>query len=189
MRALSFFAVALACAVPAAAQTPLFEVRPTVGAYLPTGAQRDLFRTSAMYGIQYALELRPTFHFVGSFIYMPAHSKFQVSDARVNLFQYDVGAEFNARAALVGAWELRPFVGVGAGGRTYDYATSDFATRSCAAAYGAAGTEFQYGLTALRVEGRHYLSCFKDPVRNDTRARNDFELSLGIAYHVSTRRL
>lgn len=175
----------LAGTAVSAQELPRFlELRPLVGAYVPTGQQRDWFDDAAIYGLQAALEYRPTLHFVGSFMWSPGHDNFVAIDDAVNLFQYDVGAELNLVRDLGKGWELKPFLGLGVGGRTYNYDSIDLATNTFFAGYGVVGTEFQYGVVAIRLEGRDYVSGFEDPMIGGTETRNDMGFSLGLAYHI-----
>lgn len=160
------------------------EVRPFVGAYIPTGAMRDDFKTATMVGAQVALELSRNFHVLGSAGWSHGHNKFGFTSDRTNIWQYDAGVEANLVRPLAGRWLLRPFVGAGGGARTYDYRAGDVKTRTCTAGYGTFGSELETGAVALRLEARDYLSCFKSPVTGKNRTRNDVGLSLGLAYHV-----
>ena len=44
---------------PLGGQTITPELRPFVGAYMPTGAMRDVMKSSALFGLQGALEVKP----------------------------------------------------------------------------------------------------------------------------------
>jgi hypothetical protein len=80
---------------------------------------------------------------------------------------------------------MRPFVGVGGGARTYLYQGTGLSDRTCTAGYAALGTEFQLGATALRLEARNNLFCYKSPFAGlSSVTRNDVSLSLGLAYHI-----
>lgn len=162
---------------------PLLEVRPVVGALVPTGAQRDVFGTAATYGVQVAMEINPRLHVQGSFAWSPNESKLDLVDADVDVFHYDLGAEFNLIRPLAGGWDLKPFVGFGAGARTYRYAADAVPGHSPLTVYGAAGTELQYGVAALRLEVRDYAYSFRHPITDASKTRNELGLGLGIAYH------
>lgn len=160
------------------------EIRPSAGAVLPTGAQRDLFDDAASFALQTAWAQSRNFHIVGSFAWVPTNHKFaNVSDPDVNVYQYDVGAELSLIRSLGAEWEFKPFVGMGVGGRTYDYDAASLGRSTRMAGYGTLGLEFQRGVTALRVEARDYLYRFHDPIRNDNLTRNDVALAAGVAYH------
>jgi hypothetical protein len=170
----------------AAAQSPpvRLELRPTVGALIQTGAQRDVFKTSTTYGLQAAWEVKPAFHLVGSFAWSPAHHKLPANDDAVNVFLYDVGAEFDLVQPMGVNWELKPFLGVGAGARTYSYHAANFELHTGPAVYGAVGTEIQYRAVALRLEARDFVQRFEYPDRTSTKTRNDIGFSAGLAFHV-----
>ena len=161
------------------------ELRPFMGAYLPRGVMGREFKAAPMFGMQSALELSRYSHLVGSIGFTHGRAKYAgFGDDLTYIWQYDVGAEFNALRALDGGWLLRPFAGLGAGGRTYDYTASGVSSRSCTAGYGALGSEVQNEALALRLEGRGYLSCFESPVTGRHETRNDFALTFGVAFHL-----
>jgi hypothetical protein len=173
---------ALGAQVTAPPLTP--ELRPFVGAYVPTGAMRDDFKAATMLGAQVALEVNRNFHVLGTAGWAHGHNKFGLGSDRTNIWQYDAGVEANLVRSLAATWLFRPFVGVGAGGRTYDYRVDGVKTQTCTAGYGTVGSELQTGAVALRVEARDYLTCFKSPLTGKNRTRNDLGLSLGVAYHL-----
>jgi len=176
-------------ALPAAAQrepiTAGLEVRSFAGAYLPTGAQRDDFKTGATVGAQIAEELSDHFHILGSVGWTDGHNRFRsFNQDRTFIWHYDVGVEANAVQWLNDQWLFRPLVGIGFGGRTYDYRANDIGTYSCSSAYGSIGSEFQRGIVALRVDARDYITCFKSPVKSGSTTRNDVSLTFGLVYHL-----
>ena len=176
-------------ALPAAAQrepiTAGLEVRSFAGAYLPTGAQRDDFKTGATVGAQIAGELSNHFHILGSVGWTDGHNRFRsFNQDRTFIWHYDVGVEANALQWVNDEWLFRPLVGIGFGGRTYDYRANDIGTYSCSSAYGSIGSELQRGIVALRVDARDYVTCFKSPVKSGSTTRNDVSLTFGLVYHI-----
>jgi hypothetical protein len=169
----------------ASAQEPMRpEIRPFVGMYMPTGTQRDLFKDAAMYGVQAALEFRPEFHMLGTFGWVPSQTKYTSLADDVQIFQYDVGFELNMVRPLGDAWLFKPFVGLGAGARSYFYENENLKDNTCAAGYGALGMEFELNRAAIRLEGRDNVFCFRSALPNvKSKTRNDVGLSLGLAYH------
>jgi len=159
------------------------EVRPFAGMFLPTGAQRADFTSATIIGIQGAMEFNRHVHAVGSVGRTHGRNKLFAKDG-TNIWQYDVGAELNLVRQIRVEWDLRPFVGAGAGGRTYEYRAPGVGTRSCYAGYATAGAELQRELVAFRAEARDYLSCFDSPVTGVKRTRNDLGLTVGVAYHL-----
>lgn len=186
-KSLFSIAVLLSTAAPLAAQPVQnfgFEFRPIVGAYVPMGSQRHYFKDAAAFGAQAAWELNDYFHVVGTFGWANSETKYSLNKKDASLYQYDVGAEANLFYELASEWLWRPFIGLGGGGRTYDYAASAVESRSCTSGYGAAGTEFQRSVVAFRVEARSYYTCFESPMTGQKKTRNDGMFTFGIAYHV-----
>src|SRR5690348_9080010 len=101
MRRITLTVAALAAfALPAAAQrepiTCGLEVRSYVGAYIPTGAQRDDFKAATTIGAQVADEISEHFHVLGSFGWTHGHNKFAgVSTDVTYVWNYDIGVELN----------------------------------------------------------------------------------------------
>ena len=160
------------------------ELRPFVGVFMPTGALRDDFKSATTLGAQGALEISSRFHLVGTASWTHGHQKFGLGTDRVDLWQYDAGIEGNIIHNLTPSWMLRPFAGIGAGGRTSDYKAEGLGTKSCTAGYGALGTELQRGTVALRLEGRDYLSCYESPITSSKKTRNDMTVAFGLAFHL-----
>ena len=159
------------------------EFRPYAGAYVPLSAHRSAFKDAPTYGAQAAFELGDFFHIVGTFGWTDVETKIGLSQNDVFIVQYDVGAEANLLYELSSSWLMRPFLGVGGGARTYDYA-GWVDSRTCSAGYASIGTELQRSVVAYRLEARDYLSCFESPMTGTKKTRNDATFSFGIALHV-----
>jgi len=188
MRKTAFVVAALAVgATVLAAQSPNIkpELRPFAGAMIPTGEQRNLFMDAPMVGLSTAVELKPSLHVLATFAWVPGQNKYPVAQDNVNIYQYTAGVELGFVTPLAGNWELRPFAGLGVGGRTYAFQGIGLADKTCFAGYGALGTEFQIARTALRLEARNNVFCYRSPLPGvSSETRNDIGLSLGIAYHL-----
>jgi hypothetical protein len=184
-KSLLTLAVLILTATPLAAQTVEnwgLELRPYAGMYVPLTSHRYDFKDAATYGAQAAYELGDYFHVVGTFGWTDAQTKLGLSRNNVYLYSYDVGAEANMLYDLPANWLWRPFIGVGGGGRTYDYEGS-IASRTCTAGYAAIGTEMQRSVIAYRIEARDYLNCFESPITGKKKTRNDALFTFGIALH------
>ena len=167
-------------------QQPAGEIRPFAGVFIPVGALDSDFKSATMVGAQMAIELNRYFHGLATLGWTHGHNKMFTSDV-THIWQYDLGAELNAVQAMGLGWYLRPFIGAGAGGRTYDYRGVNAPTTSCTAAYGSLGAEMQRNVLAFRAEARDYLSCFESPITAKKNTRNDIAVSFGIAYHFGQR--
>jgi hypothetical protein len=162
---------------------PAAEVRPYAGVFLPVGALEADFKSATMVGVQGAVELNRHVHGVANVGWTHGHNRIFTSDV-THIWQYDVGAEFNLVKPMGWDWYFRPFMGLGAGGRTYDYRRVAEKTTSCTAGYGSIGAEIQRNDVAFRAEARDYLTCFESPISGRKNTRNDIGLTFGLAYHV-----
>jgi hypothetical protein len=160
-----------------------FEIRPYVGAYVPTGDQRDLLEDAVLVGAQASWRVIPQLALTGTFGWAPSKDRVTAGDQTLDLYQYDIGAEARAPAWYnAGSWDFTPFVGLGVGGRTYNYRDLDNVdAKTNVAGYGALGGEVGFGRLGLRVEGRDYISRFEPLIGDgDTKTRNDVTLAAGL---------
>jgi hypothetical protein len=183
MRRLALIIGALAIAGSAAAQSPRFALRPFAGAYVPTGAHADAFSTAFTAGGEGAYRLTPHFSVVGAFAWINGVDKFAPLDSRAHTYTYDLGLEANAVQPLGGAWSLKPFVGLGAGARSYGYSDPALDNGTFASGYGALGTDVMVGRNALRLQMRDMLSDFRMPTTSTKSTRNDMSFTMGFGFH------
>ena len=162
----------------------VLEVRPFAGAFVPVRAMRDEFRDAATFGAQGAIEVTRRLHLVGTLGYTSTRTRLALADERTHLWTYDGGLEVNLTRAIGAAWKVRPFVGTGAGARSWDFRAAGVTTRTCSVGYFTAGSELQRGALAWRVEARQYFSCFTSPLTEREHTRSDALLSLGAAWHI-----
>jgi hypothetical protein len=160
------------------------ELRPFVGAYIPTGDQRDFLKDAVLVGGQASWRALPVLAITGTFGWSPSHDRLSAGDQTLDIFQYDLGAELRAPASYdAGVVNLAPFVGIGLGGRTYSYRDLDVDNKTNFDGYGAVGGDIGFGSVALRIEARDYVSQFKPLIGGgDTKTRNDIAIAAGIAY-------
>ena len=160
------------------------EVRPFVGAFVPTGNQRDVFKDALLVGTQVAVEAADRLHVVGTFAFAGPNYNQAGAGGHMHIYQVDVGGEFFRNVDLNANWKLRPFLGAGAGVRRYD-PTAIGGTKDYATGFGAVGAELQMSRAALRVEARDYLTRFKGLAGTEAASnRNEVALTAGLAYHL-----
>jgi hypothetical protein len=160
-----------------------FELRPYVGAYIPTGDQRDLLKDAVLVGAQASWRATRHLAVTGTFGWAPSEDRVLAGDETLDLYQYDVGAEARAPSWYnAGSWDFTPFIGLGVGGRTYNYRDLDNVdSKTNVAGYGALGGEVGFGRLGLRLEARDYISRF-EPLTGDgdAKTRNDVTLAAGL---------
>jgi hypothetical protein len=188
--ALAAFAVAALGVSTAGAQdvTPVhlrgFELRPYVGAFIPTGAQRDLLKDALLVGAQASYSFIPQLALTGTFGWSPSKDRITAGDQTLDVYQYDLGLEGRAPAwytSGTGSWSFTPFAGIGAGARTYSYRDLNVGSKTNVAGYGALGGELGFGRAGVRLEGRDYVSRFEPLTGSgDTKTRNDVTLAAGL---------
>ena len=162
-----------------------FELRAFAGAFVPTGRERHLLRNAFFGGGQASYRIVPALAATGTFGWSPNKDRVTPGAPSVDILQYDIGLEGRAASWWRGAtWDLTPFVGAGAGGRTFTYRDFDADSQSNFTGYGALGGEFGFGRIGARFEARDYLSRFT-PVAGSSTAdtRNDVTLSAGLTVH------
>ena len=158
-----------------------FELRPYVGAYIPTGTQRDLLKDAVLVGGQASYRILPQLAITGTVGWSPSKDRITPGDETVDLWQYDLGAELRAPSWQTwGAMDFTPFAGVGGGARTYNYRDLDVDSKTNVAGYGVLGGEVGFGRLGLRLEARDYVSRFKPFDGGDAKTRNDVTVATGI---------
>jgi hypothetical protein len=156
-------AIAVTFAATARAQSvatkPGFELIVPSGAVLPTGSQGDSIKRGNMTAVQLSYGVRPALVVTGTFGWSRTRPLGLGSDARLHIFGYDLGAEIRApRRSTDRRLNFKPFAGIGAGARTYNYRHVDSATTHDVAAYASAGAEIGMGRVRLRLEARDYVT-------------------------------
>ena len=155
-------------------------LRPFVGAYLPTGDQRDFLKDAVLVGTQAAWTANENFAVVGSFGWTPSEDKIQPGSRKLDAYQYDIGVEARSEAANFSSL-ISPFIGAGIGGRTYSYRNSTIDSKSNFDGYGAVGIDAGAGVVGIRLEARDYISRFQPLTGGgDTKTRNDVALFAGL---------
>jgi len=158
-----------------------FELRPYVGAYIPTGDQRDILKDAVLVGGQASYRLLPQLAITGTVGWAPSKDRVTPGDETVDLWQYDLGAELRAPAWQTwGTLDFTPFIGLGGGGRTYNYRDLDVDAKTNIAGYGVLGGEIGFGRLGVRLEARDYVSRFKPFDGSDSKTRNDVTVATGV---------
>jgi len=157
-------------------------LRPFVGAYIPTGDQRDFLKDAVLVGTQASWNATEQLAVTGSFAWTPSKDKITAGNQTLDEFQYDLGLELRSAQTDIGI--VSPFVAGGLGARTYSYRDLNVDSKSDFDGYGGVGLDAKAGPVSLRVEGRDYVSRFQ-PLSGggDTKTRNDIALFAALGIH------
>lgn len=165
------------------------ELRPFVGALVPTGDQRDLLESSVMTGAELSWEFRPNFAVTGSLGWAPSNDRTLVAantDNKLDVYQYDLAVEGRLNNIMASSsWAVRPYARVGAGGRTYNYRNLDGVdAQTDVVGHGAIGVDIAPSMSrfGLRIEARDNVSAFRGlrGELNDRVTRNDMQFTSGL---------
>jgi hypothetical protein len=171
------------------AQTPApqprpWELRVTSGALVPTGYQRNSLKDAQLTAAQVSWLVRPSLAVTGTFAWARSRDLATVNAPKLDVFSSDLGVE-----ARAGEWfgdravTFNPFVGFGAGARSYNYRKLDMDATHNLAGYGAIGGEVGIKRVGLRLEVRDYATSFRPLVgAGKSDARNDLVITLGLRF-------
>lgn len=166
-----------------AASTRPWSIRFTSGALVPTGAQRDAFSSAQLSAMGLSWRLRPALDITGSVSWARSRAVGVVERPKLDVFTSDLGLELRTNMwSPSDVVRVRPFVGGGAGVRTYNSrATGEDATNH-PAGYVAAGGDIELGRVGLRLEARDYASRIPQGPGTGARAlRNDVVISASLS--------
>lgn len=189
-------ATLLAASAAAEAQTisgdsldhqPRWQLIVNSGTMVPTGAQRDAIMRGALTVAQLSYVIHPALAITASAGWTRTRDVASAGDPKLDMFTYDVGAEFRADRWLANTTlSFSPFAGAGAGGRSYDYRSRDVAATHNPAGYASAGGEIGLGgRVKVRLEARDYVTGFK-PLTGPgaSESRNDLSVMAGLRLKV-----
>ena len=165
---------------------PAFEIRPMAGAYLPLGQQKSFVNNATMLGAQASWLMTPSWALTGSLGWTRNEDRaLSPATQKLDMYQYDAGLEARINPSIGEAWSFAPFLGVGAGARTYDYKEVSAESQTYFAGYGAVGGELAYKAVGVRLELRDYLSRYRpDFGTGALDYRNDLTLSAALNLRV-----
>jgi hypothetical protein len=173
----------------AAAQTPdsaagRLELRITSGGLHPTGRQRAALDDAKLTAAQLSWLVRPSLAVTGTVGWARSRDLASVDTPKLDVFTSDLGLEARpVRWFATSAVTVSPFVGVGAGMRSYDSRAHGIGATNNVAAYAAAGGTLGIRRVALRLEVRDYASGYK-PLAGigRTTARNDVVIMAALGF-------
>jgi len=175
--------------VTAAAQTPAaatrVELRLTSGAFVPTASQRHALADAHLTAAQLSWTIRPSLAITGSFAWARSRDLGTADSPKLDVFSSDAGVEARPALRLArGSTSFAPFVGAGAGVRSYNHRSLDVDATNTLAGYAAAGGDVGLGRVSVRLEMRDYVAGFR-PLTGAGRAtlRNDVAVMAALRFH------
>jgi hypothetical protein len=164
--------------------TKSWEVRLTGGMFVPTGQQRDLLKDAQITAAQLSYVIEPAVAITGTVTWARSRDRMSLNTPKLDVFNYDLGIEARPANWLADrAVAVSPFVGLGAGARSYNYRKSDLHSATDVAGYGAVGAELGMGRVGLRLEVRDYLTGFAPSVVGKSGMRNDVVVMAALRFN------
>lgn len=166
-------------------QASAWELRFTSGAFVPTGNQRNFLKDAQVSAAQLSWVVRPSLAITGTLGWARSRDLASVDAPKLDVFSSDVGIELRGAEWFADrAITFRPFAGLGAGARSYNYRNLDVDATNNLAGYGAAGGELGIGRVGLRLEVRDYATGFKPLLgAGVSDSRNDVMMMLGLRFN------
>ncbi len=200
-RPVASFAVAAALAVALAAAVALIAVSPrraaaqagasgwefriASGSFVPTGAQRESLKGASLSAAQLTWTASPALAITGTFGWARSRDLGTAGSPKVDALSADLGAEVHGTPWFAGRrLTFRPFAGLGAGTRSYDYLGRSTDATHNLAGFGAIGGELGVGRVGVRLEVRDYVSGFTPLVGSGAaEARNDLYVMIAVRFN------
>lgn len=143
-----------------------------------------------MSAAQLSWVVRPSLAITGTFGWARSRDLASVDTPKLDVFSSDVGVELRGTEWFADrAMTLKPFAGLGAGARSYNYRNLNVDATNNLAGYGTVGGELGVGRVGVRLEVRDYVTGFKPLAGTGTPAtRNDVMMMLGFRFNRHTSR-
>jgi hypothetical protein len=171
----------------AAPQAATWELRFTSGGLVPTGAERSTIKDAQYSAAQVSWLVLPSLAVTSTFGWGRSRDIATSGDPQLDVFTYDLGAEARGAEWFAGkTMTFSPFLGAGAGARSYNYRDLDVDATHNVAAYATAGGELSAGRVGVRLEVRDYVAGFKPLIGSGSAStRNDVVIMVGVRFRKS----
>jgi hypothetical protein len=173
------------------ARSQSIDIRPTAGAFIPTGDQLRAIGRGAVLGFGVGVALHPMVAVVGNAAFITSSDQSRPTEDYVGIYQFDIGAEGSAPAfGVYRGFTLKPYGGIGIGMRRYAPNVRVLEAVNKGLGYGALGLEFPFDRGGLRLGGRVNISKFEgfdDTATVDfdrDSQKMDFSIELGVRVRI-----
>lgn len=153
------------------------------GMLIPTGTQHDAIQRGGLTAAQVSYVVRPPMALTATIGWARSRDVASIGHPKLDVFTVDVGGEVRGPKWFADhRATLRPFAGIGAGVRSYNYRSLHVDATHNLSAYGSMGGELGIGRVRVRLEARDYITGFKplDGRPGPTDTRNDIVVILGL---------
>jgi hypothetical protein len=152
------------------------------GTMVPTGTLRHTVKRGNISAAQIAFAIRPSVAVVSTFGWARSRDIATLGDPKLDVFTYDIGLEARApRWIERGSATFAPFIGAGAGGRSYNYRKLDVDATHNAAGYVSMGGDVRIRRVGVRLEARDYVTEFQALNGSGAKhAANDVVMMVGL---------
>jgi hypothetical protein len=182
--ALAFASAGSASAQDSPSPTKTWEFRVTSGAFVPIGDHRMVLDDAHVTAAQVSWLVQPRLALTGTFAWARSRDIASTNDPKLDVFSSDIGVEARfAEQFAESPVTFSPFVGLGAGARSYNYRKLDVDATNNVAGYASVGGELGMGRVGLRLEVRNYVAGFRPLVgAGGSEIRNDVTFMIGMRF-------
>ncbi|MEO7359590.1 MAG: hypothetical protein ABI120_04630 [Gemmatimonadaceae bacterium] len=169
----------------ASAPPAKFEFRMSGGGLVATGTQRNSLKDAQFSAAQLSWVIRPSLAVTGTFGWARSRDVASVNSPKLDVFTSDLGIEARpTQFVLSRGVTFSPFIGVGAGARSYNYRKLDVDATNNLAGYGTVGGELGVGRVGVRIEARDYATGFKPLIgHGNSETRNDVVVMAALRFN------
>lgn len=158
-----------------------WEIGTPSGWLVPTGDHRTALKRGGLNAVQASFVAHPAVAVTATVGWARSRDLATADEPKLDVFTYDLGAEFRTPRLPAGRLTVGAFAGLGAGARSYNHRSLDVDATHNVAAYASVGSEIGMGRVRLRLEARDYVAGFKPLMGEDASAtRNDVALLAGL---------
>ena len=164
------------------------EFRVAGGGLVATGAQRNSLTDAQFTAAQLSWLVRPSLAITGTFGWARSRDVASVDSPKLDVFTSDLGIEARpTQWNLSRAMTFSPFIGAGAGARSYNYRNLHVDATNNLAGYATVGGEIGVGRVGVRIEARDYATGFKPLInRGSSDTRNDVVIMAALRFNRRT---
>ena len=152
------------------------------GTAAPVATKKNAVKRGNLVAVQASYLVRPNLAVTSTVGWIRSRDLSSADSPKLDVFTYDLGAEVRAVSFALGSRvSFKPFAGVGAGVRSYNYRSLSVDATHNPGAYVGVGGELGVRRLRLRLEVRDYVTGFRSlDGSGRSRTRNDVVVMAGV---------